>query len=147
MSIVTSDVVIREAVVEDADALAILLSQLGYPQDTPFVTRKLAEFDERTSAKVFVAEQEGSVVGFLSFDSEPAFHREGRIGTITSMCVLEGFRSEGIGHQLIEHAEAFAKEAGCVRIAAASGIQRHKTHNFYKNLGYEEKTKRFVKDF
>jgi len=93
-----------------------------------------------------VAEQDGSVVGFLSFDSEPAFHREGRIGTITAMCVDENARGKGIGRKLIEQAEDFAKESGCIRVAVASGLQRHETHRFYLDLGYEEKTKRFVKD-
>jgi GNAT superfamily N-acetyltransferase len=98
------------------------------------------------SAKVFVAEFDGTVIGFLSFDFEPAFHREGRIGTITAMCVLENMRGQGIGSKLIEQAEAFAIQCGCVRIAVASGIQRHETHQFYLSCGYKEKTKRFVKD-
>jgi GNAT superfamily N-acetyltransferase len=138
---------IRDARIEDADALAILLTQLGYPQDSSFVIQKLKELADRETAKVFVAELDGSVAGFLSFDSEPAFHRNGRIGTITAMCVLENMRGNGIGRQLIEHAEAFAKQSGCVRIAVASGIQRHETHKFYLKMGYEEKTKRFTKDF
>ena len=145
--IISNNDFIREAVIEDAESLALLLSQLGYPQDSSFVIQKLAEFSERASAKVFVAEQHGSVVGFLSFDSEPAFHREGRIGTITAMCVLENMRGKGIGRQLIERAEVYAKESGCARVAVASGIHRHETHKFYLNQGYEEKTKRFVKDF
>jgi GNAT superfamily N-acetyltransferase len=138
---------IREAQNEDANSLAILLTQLGYPQKSSFVIRKLTELADCGSAKVFVAVRERTVVGFLSFDSEPAFHREGRIGTITAICVLEDYRGNGIGRQLIEHAEAYAKQTGCVRIAVASGMQRHETHRFYMNLGYEEKTKRFVKDF
>jgi N-acetylglutamate synthase-like GNAT family acetyltransferase len=38
-----NDVAIREARIEDADALAALLTQLGYPQDATFVVRKLGE--------------------------------------------------------------------------------------------------------
>jgi GNAT superfamily N-acetyltransferase len=137
---------IRNARNEDADAIAILLTQLGYPQEASFVVRKLSELSERASANVFVAEEDGNILGFLSFDSEPAFHREGNIGTITAMCVLETARGRGIGGRLIESAESFAKETGCVRIAVASGIQRKETHKFYLNLGYEEKTKRFIKE-
>src|ERR1019366_2150441 len=132
---------IREAQLQDADAIAILLAQLGYPQEASFVSRKIMELAERSSSKVFVTEENGSVVGFLSFDSEPAFHREGRIGTITAMCVHENMRGQGIGSKLIEQTEAFAKQTDCVRIAVASGVQRHDTHRFYLNLGYEEKTK------
>jgi GNAT superfamily N-acetyltransferase len=142
----SSELVIRDAEDGDADALAILLTQLGYPQEASFVIRKLRELSERASANVFVAEDHGDILGFLSFDSEPAFHREGNIGTITAMCVLETSREHGIGRQLIERAESFAKETGCVRIAVASGVQRLETHTFYRNLGYEEKTKRFIKE-
>jgi GNAT superfamily N-acetyltransferase len=142
----SSEIMIRIARNEDADVLAILLTQLGYPQEAPFVIRKLQALSERASANVFVAEEHGNILGFLSFDSEPAFHREGNIGTITAMCVLEAARGRGIGRQLIEHAESFAKETGCVRIAVASGMQRLETHTFYLNLGYEEKTKRFIKE-
>ncbi len=142
----SSDIAIRDARNDDAPALSILLTQLGYPQDGAFVIKKLRELSERVSSKVFVAEESGTVLGFLSFDSAPAFHREGSIGTITAMCVLEPKRGRGIGRQLIEHAESFAKEAGCVRIAVASGMQRLDTHQFYLNLGYEEKTKRFIKE-
>ena len=140
------ELIIRNARDKDADALTILLTQLGYPQETSFVIRKLQELSQRASAKVFVAEEHGHILGFLSFDSEPAFHREGSIGTITAMCVLEEARSLGIGRQLIRHAESFAKETGCVRIAVASGMHRLETHTFYLNLGYEEKTKRFIKE-
>jgi GNAT superfamily N-acetyltransferase len=138
--------IIRNAREEDAEALSILLTQLGYPQVSVFVIRKLREFSEQVFAKVFVAEEDENVLGFLSFDSHSAFHREGRIGIITALCLLESAQRRGIGGQLIEHAESFAKENGCVRMAVASGIQRHETHEFYLKLGYTEKTKRFIKE-
>jgi GNAT superfamily N-acetyltransferase len=142
----STEIVIRNARSDDAEALIVLLTELGYPQDSSFVISKLREFSERGSAKAFVAEESGDVLGFLSFDSHTAFHQKGRIGTITAMCVLESARGRGIGRQLIEHTEHVAKEAGCVRIAVASGVQRLETHQFYLNLGYEEKTKRFIKE-
>jgi len=141
------NIIIREAREADVEALVLLLTQLGYPQDPLFVLRKLEEFHERSSSKVFVAEIGDRVVGFLSFDSEPAFHKEGRIGTIMALCVLEECRGQGIGHKLVAEAEAEAIRQGCVRLAVSSGVQRINTHQFYRNLGYEEKTKRFVKDF
>jgi len=145
--IVPNEILIRDALPRDATAVAVLLTQLGYPQDGGFVIRKMEALSRRDGAKIFVAEEEGEVVGFLSFSSEAAFHREGNIGTITAMCVLETKRGRGIGRSLIEHAETFAKESDCVRIAVASGIHRTKTHQFYHHCGFEEKTKRFVKDF
>src|SRR5690348_11138666 len=123
----TSDVLIRKAEDRDASAIATLITQLGYPQNAGFAMRRLEELSRRESSHIFVAEQDENVVGFLSLSVEPAFHREGNIGTITAMCVLEGQRGRGIGHALIEYAETQAKEAGCVRLAVASGIQRTET--------------------
>ncbi len=143
----SSDLLIREAHEEDASSIAVLLTQLGYPQDNTIVLKKLREFSDLDSANIFVAERNENVLGFLSFNSEPAFHREGRIGTITAMCVLESERGHGIGRMMVEAVEQFAVHSGCVRIAVASGVQRTETHMFYRALGYEEKTKRFVKDF
>ena len=142
-----SHIIIREAENRDTRSITILLAQLGYAHDEAFVIRKLEELSKQAMTKVFVAEESQKVIGFLSFSADSAFHREGNIGTITAMCVIEGSRKRGIGRILIEHVEAYAKEAGCVRIAVASGIQRTETHQFYRNMGYEEKTKRFVKDF
>jgi GNAT superfamily N-acetyltransferase len=138
--------IIRNAIDKDADHIAILLAQLGYPNDSAFVRRRLAILAERETAQVFVAEQDSIVVGFLSFDREPAFHRDGWIGAITAMCVLDTCRGQGIGKRLVEAAEELAKQRGCVRIAVASGVRRLETHKFYLACGYEEKTKRFVKE-
>jgi GNAT superfamily N-acetyltransferase len=142
----SNELIIRNASDDDAEVLNVLLIQLGYPQDGAFVIRKLRECSDQVFARVFVAEESGNVLGFLSFDSHTAFHRDGRIGTITALCILESARSRGIGRQLIEHAESFVKENGCVRMAVASGIERDDTHVFYRNLGYMEKTKRFIKE-
>ncbi len=70
-----NDIAIREAETKDADALAVLLIQLGYPQNGAFVIRKLQELSKRT-ARVFVADEDGKVLGFLSFRSQPSIGRE-----------------------------------------------------------------------
>ncbi|HET6399946.1 MAG TPA: GNAT family N-acetyltransferase [Candidatus Kapabacteria bacterium] len=140
-------ITIRDATHDDAEGIALLITQLGYPVHSEFVLRKLEELGELRSAFVLVAECERDILGVLSFNSEPAFHKEGRIGTMTALSIREDLRGQGIGRQLVLACEARAREQGCYRIAVASGMQRLDAHRFYLGLGYVEKTKRFVKDF
>lgn len=141
------DVSIRDARADDADDIAVLITQLNYPTDAAFISRRLVEFLTSPHAFVLVAEVDHEVVGVLSFNSEIAFHKEGRIGSITALSVREDMRGRHIGSMLVDACETRALEQGCFRIAVASGVKRLRAHKFYQDLGYIEKTKRFVKDF
>jgi N-acetylglutamate synthase-like GNAT family acetyltransferase len=141
------EVVIRDATPEDSEAIAVLITQLNYPTGAPFIRRRLAEFLESPHAFVIVAELAGEVVGVLSFNSEIAFHKEGRIGSITALSVRDDTRGNNIGSLLVDACEQRALAQGCFRIAVASGVTRLRAHKFYLDRGYLEKTKRFVKDF
>ena len=136
---------IRDARVSDAVAIAGLLTELGYPNDSEFVMEKLQLFTERGSSLILVGVIDNVVTGFICFDTQPLFHQDGLIGTIMALSVGEKFRGQGIGHALVARVEEIAKEAGCVKIAVASGVHRLDAHRFYLGIGYEEITKRFVK--
>jgi GNAT superfamily N-acetyltransferase len=43
--------------------------------------------------------------------------------------------------------EEYAFQAGCVRLEITSGVQRKEAHEFYRKLGFVERSKRFMKDF
>ncbi|HWF45240.1 MAG TPA: GNAT family N-acetyltransferase [Candidatus Kapabacteria bacterium] len=139
------EIVIRDVEDRDASQIAKLLTQLGYPCDSDFARNKLHELSVHPSSQVSVAEVNGTVAGVISFDSQPLFHQAGKLGTIMALSVLESHRGNGIGRKLVKHIERVAKERGCVKIAVASGVHREDAHRFYRSLGYEEITKRFVK--
>jgi GNAT superfamily N-acetyltransferase len=136
---------IRAATLEDADAVAELLGELGYPNDVAFAEDSIQTYSKRTSSRVLVAESDGRIVGFIAFDSQPLFHHVGNIGCIMALCVSRDARGCGVGHALVARIEEVAKELGCIKIAVASGLQRAEAHEFYLGLGYEENAKRFVK--
>jgi N-acetylglutamate synthase-like GNAT family acetyltransferase len=145
--------VVRDANTEDSEAIASLLAQLGYPRSVEFVRSKIVLFQEQPSTRVIVAElcKEaellGEVVGVLSFEAQPLFHQEGKIGTITALSVASTMRGKNVGRSLVNAIEEIAKEMDCIKIAVASGVQRDDAHAFYRKLGYAENTKRFVKAF
>jgi predicted N-acetyltransferase YhbS len=136
---------IRAAKETDAEAVAALLGELGYANEGAFALKRIKEFGARESSRVLVAEQDGLTGGVICFDVQPLFHQPGNIGCIMALCVSESTRGKGIGSALVRQIEEIAKEMGCVKIAVASGVRRVDAHQFYRDLGYEEITKRFVK--
>lgn len=105
------------------------------------------------NGKVFVADQDGSVVGFVSVLAAQPFEEPddppGHYALLTDLVVLSSYRGAGIGRELMERAEAFARSAGAtelrVGVLAANSVAR----TLYLNSGFvphlEVFTKRWVK--
>jgi GNAT superfamily N-acetyltransferase len=142
---VTRDVTIREARDEDADDLAVLLTQLGYQTDSAAVPERMSRMRAETGQHILVAELEGKVVATMTVLVRHLITREQPYGRLTSVVVLEGHRSAGIGRRMIEEAERMCRAAGCAAIEVTSAGYRDRAHEFYRRLGYEEKPQRFVK--
>ncbi|MDN3556722.1 GNAT family N-acetyltransferase [Halomonas maura] len=94
----------RQAEAADAEALAGLLSPLGYAHTAGSVRDNLAERVARGGA-VIIAEDQRAVVGCVSalLDVRLA---EGRCGEVASLVVAETRRGQGLGAQLVAAAEA-----------------------------------------
>ena len=56
-------------------------------------------------------------------------------------------RSEGVGHGLIEHLEAVAREVGADGLVLDSGTQRTQAHKFYFREGFVIPAFNFKKSF
>ena len=54
-------------------------------------------------------------------------------------------RSSGIGHALMEHLQAIAREAGCTSFSLDSGTHRHQAHKFYFREGMTIPAFHFIK--
>jgi ribosomal protein S18 acetylase RimI-like enzyme len=69
-----------------------------------------------SDGRVFVAEQDGTVVGFVAvLAREPFTELDDPPGTyafVTDLVVLSDYRGHGTGRQLLDRAEAFARAAG-----------------------------------
>ena len=141
----TSDVTIREARDADAAALAVLLTQLGYPTDSSAVPERMARMRAETGQHILVAEIDGRVVGTATVLIRHLITRESPLGRLASVVVLDGLRSQGIGGLLIDEAELICRNAGCGVIEVTSQAQRDRAHEFYLRRGYEEKPRRFIK--
>ncbi|MBC7234185.1 MAG: GNAT family N-acetyltransferase [Chloroflexi bacterium] len=127
---------IRPATAEDAHVLADLATQLGYPSQPAQIARRLALLPSLGS-HVFVAEAEGRVVGFVQVSVYFPFLMDDA-AEIAALVVDERWRGQGIGHALLQAAEAWAVEHGCTVMHVRTNIIRERAHAFYRREGYAE---------
>jgi GNAT superfamily N-acetyltransferase len=128
---------IRRAQSGDAEPLADLSGELGYPAAGAAVAQRLAVLLDRGDHAVLVAEgAEGSVLGwvhvFVTHRLEsPSFAELG------GLVVSEGVRGRGIGRDLVVAAERWARGRGLTAIRVRSNVVREEAHAFYRRMGYE----------
>lgn len=135
----------REATERDAEAIAALLGQLGYPSSPEDVVRRMTRMASEPGGRALVAELDGRVVGLATLYIRHLITLDAPLARLASMVIAEPQRSQGIGELLVRAAEAAAREAGCDRMEVTSNEKRARAHAFYRRLGYEERPKRFVK--
>ncbi len=140
-----SVITVRHARTSDAEKIRSLLGQLGYADfEVADVIAKI-KVHEAPDYLIVVAEIEGQVVGFISLHWFDLAHWKGKLGRITSFCVDQDFRSQGVGRQLLTACEEVFRKEGCVKFEVTSNLKRVRAHEFYLKEGYLEDSKRFVK--
>ncbi len=138
-------IAIRPAEAGDAEAIASLLGELGYPQTPEQVRGRLEELAGFPSTRVLVAINGSNVVGVGTLNFIPLLHQQEKIARVSALAVTESHRGKGVGHELMRAFENIAREAGCPRLEVTSNLRRAGAHGFYVRMGDEETSKRFVK--
>ena len=127
---------IRVAQLSDAQHLAPLAGQLGYPSTPEQVAARLRGISADSEHAVFVAERNnGEIAGYVDvflFRTAASNVR----AEIAGLVVHEASRSQNIGRMLMARAENWAHEKGCSECGLRSNVIREGAHRFYENLGY-----------
>jgi GNAT superfamily N-acetyltransferase len=127
---------IRLARPEDAEALANLAGQLGYPSTAAQICKRFEMLAERAEENaIFVAESDGNVVGWVHAHIYTLLVDDPEV-EIGGLVVDERFCGQGIGEKLMGAAEAWTLEKGCSSVYLRSNLIRTRAHEFYKRLGY-----------
>ena len=142
---VSSPIAIRDAIIEDAAVIAVLLGELGYPSQPDGVRARLARLLVRDDSRVFVAEREAKVLGVLGLHRMPVLTSLSDIAMIIALVVTERDRRAGVGRLLIARAEDEARVWQCGRVMVTSAERRADAHAFYERLGYAYTGRRFAK--
>jgi GNAT superfamily N-acetyltransferase len=129
-------VTIRSASATDADAIARLFTDEGYPAGPSDIVERLSRFQSPYS-QVLVAEHEGAVIGFIALHALPRFEHDDRIVRILALVVDAGARERGVGRGLIAEAERISSELGAAFVEITAGHHRPEARQLYETLGYD----------
>ncbi len=133
---------IRVAKPHDAEALATLLSQLnGISVDANDAQASL-DLVQKAKGGTIVAELD-EIIGCCSWIFIPTLHR-GQIGRITVLIVDKDHRRKGLGSNMLGAATEAMKKMGCTQIETMSDIAVSNSHNFFRSVGFEQASYRFV---
>ena len=138
--------VVREATIEDAAAIAPLLDQLGYPSAAEQVAARLSRLAHSSADALWVAEEEGLVVGLAGIHVSNSLEHDASVAKLSELVVDERRRRAGIGAALVEAAEREARSRGCGILFLTTAERRAEAHAFYRRLGFEETGRRFAKE-
>lgn len=136
---------IRDATPGDAPAVARLLGVLGYPAAIDAARDRIATMSADPGLALRVAEVDGIVVGLLALQRYFYLPLGATCARIQALAVDAGVQRGGIGRALVADAEAWAAAARAVRIEVTSNKRRDGAHAFYRALGYDESSLRFLK--
>jgi len=140
---VTAKIQVRRAALRDAERLAELSSQLGYPSTPGEVKSRLQRIRGHDGHFVGVAEiEDGRVVGWIHACVSHLIESNPR-AEIGGLVVDEAWRGSGVGKLLMQHAEDWARSKRLEAVYLRSNVIRKDAHRFYERLGYNNiKTQR-----
>jgi N-acetylglutamate synthase-like GNAT family acetyltransferase len=136
---------IRDARPEDAQALARLVRQLGYPTSVEAIAQRVNRLAASNADRLVVAELDEQVVGLASVHVSFSVEYDEPAAKLSAIVVDEGCRRHRIGEALVRAMENEARERGCCLIFLTTAEHRADAHEFYRRLGFEETGRRFAK--
>lgn len=135
-------VTFRDATLDDVPAIVAMLrdDHLGANREIDDPALYAAAFEAMKAEgnnTLVVGEDDGRIVATfqLTFITGLSL-RATRRAQIESVRVATDRRSEGIGHALMEEAEARARAAGCSLMQLTTNATRDRARAFYDALGY-----------
>jgi len=126
---------IRPARIEDAEDIARLTTELGYPSSETEIRTRIERLLQSDAYFLVVAEREATIVGWIAAERRLLLE-SGERADISGLIVTEQARRSGTGQALVRAAEEWARRQGLNRMVVRSSVSRLESHPFYERLGY-----------
>src|SRR5437870_5634555 len=141
-----TEAIVRPAETSDLEALAELMTELGYPTRTSEMQMRWEIIAKDPRYRTFVAVYEGKICGMIGTFSYYTYEHNNAGGRIIALVVSKGARGRGIGRRLIGAAEHDFAQRNIRRIAINARFEREDAHRFYEGAGYTKNGFRLVKN-
>lgn len=123
------------------------LGRIDYPEggDT-FFTDKLIKNVQNHKGKIFVAEDQGVIVGFIGGfvgamdDEESKITKNKKTGIVDEFFVTQKYRGKRIGKRLMQEMEKYLKTIGCDMVRIEVFAPNTNALQFYEKQGYIKRT-------
>ena len=146
MNAVANRLYLRLARPGNADAIAGLMTLLGYPVEAGETAGRLERLLRHPDAAVLVGGlEDGPVQGCLALHFIPQLGLAGDFCRIAYFSVAPAAQGQGLGRALEAEATRLAQQRGCDRIEVHSHERRHGAHVFYRRRGYEESPRYLIR--
>src|SRR4030095_6059792 len=134
---------IRDAELNDAAELAVLMRELGYETKRAEMEARLKLILSNPAYKTFVAIMDGCVCGMIGTLTYPSYEHNDASGRIVALLTSGTLRRRGIGRALVATAEKDFAQRRIRRVALDTRLTRKDANKFYEWLGYERNGWRF----
>ena len=132
---------IRKATIDDLKQLAELFDQYRIfyhkESDIPAAENFLKDRIEMKDSEIFVAENEGTLTGFVQLYPIFSSTRMKRYWLLNDLFVNENYRGQGFSKALIEEAKKMAKLTNAVGILLETGKSNDIGNQLYPSCGFE----------
>jgi GNAT superfamily N-acetyltransferase len=140
------EITIRDAGKGDIQALADLMTELGYPTSAEEMGRRFEGILADPSYDTLIAERAGEIAGMAGLHLERFYEKDEPCARIMALVVGSEHRGLGIGRALISAAEDWARRRGAGDVMLTTHKRRADAHRFYRSVGYEATGYRFYKE-
>lgn len=133
---------VRQATAADLPSVLALYAQPAMDNGKVLTIEKaqhlFAQFNHYPNYRLFVASENDIVVGtFALLVMHNLAHQGTPSAIIEDVVVSDTHQSQGIGRDMMHHAMALAREAGCYKLVLSSNQKRERAHAFYESLGFQ----------
>lgn len=131
----------RKAIIQDLQQLAVLFDQyrIFYHKDSdiPAAEKFLTERIQTKDSEIFIAENEGKLIGFVQLYPLFSSTRMKRYWLLNDLYINENYRGKGFSKELIEEAKELARLTDAAGILLETGKSNTIGNQLYQSCGFK----------
>jgi GNAT superfamily N-acetyltransferase len=139
--------IIRDANEFDTNAIADLITQLGYSTTEQEFKERYYSITRHSDYKTLVGLIGNKIVAMAGLHRGMFYESDGNYIRILALIVNKEFRKTGIAKKIIEFVELWAKETNATALLLNCGNreERDVAHLFYNKMGFKSKSTGYIK--